>query len=141
MKPTMKIEGLEELERALADKVKAAGGEMSEKFVTLSMQAISAQTMPFIPVDTSALINSEVRQSRSTSHGWEGVIGYGDDSKASGALGTPVSEYAIYVHEGPQKNWQKPGASNKFLEKGVKAFVNEDADGLIRFAFKGLSDG
>lgn len=122
-----KIEGLEKLERDLRAKVKAAGGEMSNKFVTLSLQAVSAQTAPFVPVDTSNLINSEYRKTQRGLNGWNGELGY-------------AAEYGVYVHEGPQKNWQKPGASNKFLEKGVDAFVKEDADRLIEFAFKGLTE-
>lgn len=141
MTAKLEFEGLDELERAFADMVKEAKGEMSEKFVTMSLQAISAQTMPYVPVDTSTLINSEVRQAKPVRNGWEGVLGYGDDTKGGEAQGTPVSEYAVYVHEGPQKNWQKPGASNKFLEKGVEAFLQEDAESLIKFAFGGLSDG
>lgn len=122
-----KIEGLEKLERALQAKVKAAGGEMSNKFVTLSLQAVSAQTAPFVPVDTSNLINSEYRKTQPGLNGWNGELGY-------------AAGYGVYVHEGPQKNWQKPGASKKFLEKGVDAFVKEDADRLIEFAFKGLTE-
>jgi hypothetical protein len=42
------------------------------------------------------------------------------------------AEYAVPVHEGADKNWKKAGASNKFLEKGLKEMIDEDLQELIR---------
>jgi len=106
----------------------------TEEMLTVSLQAINANTVPYVPVDTSALINSDVRAVLKTSTGFLAYIAYGAPG-ASGASGTPVQEYAIYVHEGPQKNWQKPGASNRFLAKGVDDFLRDDLDDIVR-AFK-----
>ena len=119
--------------------IKSAQGELnkamkdvnveSEEMIAVMLMAIAAQTAPFVPVDTSALINSERRKTTMTQKGPIGFIEYGGEG--TNARGTPVQEYATYVHDGPQRNWQKPGASNQFLVKGVRAFVQEDLEGII----------
>ena len=75
------------------------------------------------------LPGSAVRRTRMTEDGPTGYIEYG--GQGVNARGTPVQEYARYVHEGPQKNWQKPGASNLFLARGTKDFVRDDLSGII----------
>lgn len=127
---SIKTTGLKAGERALKQAMKGVVVD-SERMMTVILAAISANTAPYIPVDTSTLINSESRSVR-RSGGSQiiGEIGYGAGG-GTGARGTPVSEYAVYVHEGPQKNWQKPGASNQYLAKGVRDFVANDLRGII----------
>ena len=97
--------------------------------LTTMLMAISAQTNPFVPVDTSALINSEKRSVRKEGDKIVASISYGGEG--TNARGTPVQEYAIYVHEGPQKNWQKPGASNLFLARGTDNFLRDDLSRIM----------
>ena len=101
----------------------------TEGMLTTMLMAISAQTNPFVPVDTSALINSEKRSVRKEGDKIVASISYGGEG--TNARGTPVQEYAIYVHEGPQKNWQKPGASNLFLARGTDNFLRDDLSRIM----------
>lgn len=106
-------------------------GVESSKMLTEMLMAVSANTRPYVPVDTSALINSEYREITEQGGKHHAVIGYGAPN-GTVARGTPVQEYAVYVHEGPQKNWQKPGASNEYLVKGVKDFLSSDFESILR---------
>jgi hypothetical protein len=124
MKLEARFEGLERASDRLTKELRRVGKENSQKFVTLSLKMIEAQTSPFVPVDTSLLINSAytlVRKFKSSTAmpGYIGTFGYG-------------AEYAGYVHEGGPKNWKKGGASDKFLELGVEAFIAEDLDNLLQ---------
>ena len=124
----IRIKGLRYAQRELNRTMKDVVVE-SEEFVTVALMAISANTLPYVPVDTSALINSERREVFRKGDKLVGRIEFG--GVGTGARGTPVQEYAGYVHDGPQKNWQKPGASNRFLAKGVNNFRRDDLAGLI----------
>lgn len=128
---SIKVEGLDEAQRALDDALKRIN-VVSEEMLAVMLQAISANTKPYVPVDpnSGALINSEDRKTWQGRNGPEASISYGGEGES--ARGTPVQEYAEYVHEGPQKNWQKPGASNRFLAKGVEDFLRDDADKIVR---------
>ena len=101
----------------------------TEDMLATMLMAISAQTNPFVPVDTSALINSEKRSVRKEGDKIVASISYGGEG--TNARGAPVQEYAIYVHEGPQKNWQKPGASNLFLARGTDNFLRDDLSRIM----------
>ena len=131
----MKIEvsGLADAQRELNKAMKEINDE-SEEMLTVMLMAISANTAPYIPVDTSALINSELRSVTpvtSTEGSFlVGEISYGSDGSVNPS-GTPVQEYAYYVHEGIQKNWQKPGASNQFLTKDVIDFMEADLASIV----------
>lgn len=127
---TVKVSGIKAAQSAINDAMKDVNIE-SETMLVVMLQSISANTSVYVPVDTAALINSEVRQTSMTPSGPEGSISYGL-SGTNPASGTPVAEYAIFVHEGPQKNWQKPGASNRFLEHGVRDFIRDDLSSIIR---------
>jgi hypothetical protein len=126
----VQVTGLNSVQKALDDAMKGVKIE-SEEMLTVMLMAISANTAPFIPVDTSALINSEERSVyRDGKNEIVGEISYGADSSVN-SRGTPVQEYAGFVHDGVQKNWQKPGASNLFLEKGTRDFIQDDLSGII----------
>jgi hypothetical protein len=127
----VQVTGLSSVQKALDDAMKGVKIE-SEEMLTVMLMAISANTAPFIPVDTSALINSEERSVyRDGKNEIVGEISYGGDSSVNKQSGTPVQEYAGFVHDGVQKNWQKPGASNLFLEKGTRDFIQDDLSGII----------
>ena len=103
----------------------------SEQLVFSILTGISQHTRPYVPVDTSNLINSEVIRTTTSGDAAVGFLSYGGNVQGGGKLGAPV-HYAHYVHEGPQRNWQKPGASNRYLLKGVKSFISEDLSNVIR---------
>ena len=105
--------------------------DVSEEMMLVVLMGISANTIPYVPVDTSTLINSEQRKIyRRGKTKIVGEISYGSDGSVN-PRGTPVQDYASYVHDGKQKNWQKPGASNRFLAKGVRDFIRDDFAGII----------
>lgn len=118
MTVTVRVEGIEGAQAALIDALQDIRIE-SELMLNVILQGISAATFPYVPVgETSALINSEFRRTERTATGIFGEIGFG-------------AAYAPYVHEGPQKNWQKTGASNRFLELGARDFIRDDLSSVI----------
>lgn len=128
----VQVTGLRAVQAEIDDALREVNVE-SEHMLSVMLQAIAANTAPYVPVDTSALIGSELRETHMTPEGPAGSISYG--LRGGATRGTPVSEYAIHVHEGPQKNWQKPGASNQYLAKGLRDFLRDDLSGIIA-AFK-----
>jgi hypothetical protein len=125
----LEMKGLNSAQNLLQDAMKDINLE-TEEMLAVMLQSISANTMPFVPVDTVALINSEYRRTGMEPSGPWAVIGYGGNAR-NPRSGTPVQEYAVYVHEGPQKNWQKAGASNQFLLRGVQNFIADDLSSII----------
>lgn len=123
------VVGLESARRSLRRAIKDVDIS-SEQMLIEILLGVSAATKPYIPVDTSTLINSEERRTWNTAGGPKGYIAYGRGG-GRGRSGTPVSEYYAYVHNGPQKNWKKPGASNRYLQKGVRDFVRDDLSRVI----------
>ena len=113
----IEVSGIRQAQSALNNATKDIEVE-SELMLSVMLEAISANTKPYVPVDTSFLINSAYRSTDVVASGVIGEIGYG-------------AEYAVYVHEGAQKNWQKPGASNLFLLKGVEDFIANDLSSII----------
>lgn len=124
------VSGLTSAQAALQDAMQDID-IASEEMLAAILNSIAASTMPYVPVDTSALINSEWRLTTMTPDGPIGEIGYGRGGAVSND-GTPVSEYSVYVHEGPQKNWQKPGASNMYLAKGVQDALRDEIPMILK---------
>lgn len=124
MRVTAQFEGLDRASTRLTQELKKVGQEGSKKFVTLALKMIEAASAPYVPVNTSLLLNSAFSRIRgSTSLGGGGFFGeFGYGGEAS---------YAGFVHEGGPKNWKKGGASDRFLEKGVDDFINESLDDLL----------
>lgn len=119
MTPEIDVEGIEDANRKLDTMLRnQLGRKLSERFITKALISVSANTVPFVPVDTSFLINSEYRKVRQDGQGYVGEIGYGAD-------------YAVFVHDGGPKNWQKAGASDQFLARGLDDFIRDDLDRLI----------
>ena len=125
---TIKVHGLRSAQAEL-NKAMREVNDATEEMLTVILMGISANTAPYVPVDSSALINSETRKVQKGKKGPTGYIEYG--GHGTNARGTPVQEYARYVHEGPQKNWQKPGASNLFLARGTRDFIRDDLSNII----------
>lgn len=122
MRTKVEFEGLEDAADAISAVSRKVGKTNSKKFVTLAAKAVEAQAAPFVPVDTSDLMNSSYTRVRATGSD-------GDGHEAEFGYDIP---YAGYVHEGGPKNWQKAGASDLFLLKGVEAFIEEDLDNLVK---------
>lgn len=121
---TVRAEGVEAAQAALNGALRDINIE-SELMINEILQGVSRYTQPYVPVGkTSNLINSEVRHTERTSRGASGFISF----RATTENG---DDYAVFVHEGPQKNWQKPGASNRFLELGVRDFIRDDLSSVI----------
>jgi hypothetical protein len=127
MKVTVK--GLEGARRELRKAIQDVHMESAE-MVSVILHGIASRTRPYVPVDTSVLINSEERKVWDTASGPKGYITYGEGGGVSRS-GTPVRLYYRYVHDGPQKNWKKPGASNRYLLKGIREFVRDDLSRII----------
>lgn len=123
MRVKAEFTNLDEVTAAIAKRLEEIGGPMTERFMTVALGEISAHTAPYVPVDTSNLINSEYRQVRRTGAGWEGEIGFS-------------AEYAVFVHEGGEKNWQKSGASDEFLLKGGNDFVRDSLSSVIAQVYR-----
>lgn len=123
------VSGIQAAQAALDSAINEVNVE-SEAMLNVMLQAIAANTMPYVPVDTATLINSEWRRTWMEASGPSAELGYGRTG-ANPKTGTPVSQYAIFVHDGPQKNWQKPGASNEFLLHGINDFTRDDLAGII----------
>jgi hypothetical protein len=126
---TMRLEGMNEVSAAIEKRLEEIRGAMSEKFVTVALAEISAHAAPYVPVDTSNLINSEWRRVYKTASGWSGQIGFN-------ATTDDGTDYGVIVHEGADKNWQKGGASNKFLLKGADDFQRDSLAGVIAQVYK-----
>ncbi len=126
----LKITGIKKARRAL-NRVKDRMPEASEQFIFGALTGIEQSTAPYVPVDTSNLINSRHVTSSTEGMRVTGTLSYGGTVTKGGNTGARV-KYARYVHDGPQRNWQKPGASNKFLAKGVQDFIRDDLDALIK---------
>jgi hypothetical protein len=126
----VEVTGIEAANKKLEDELQKLGNNLSERFVTKSMIAISAQTLPMIPIDTSFLVNSEYRKVDKWFDGFVGEIGYG-------------AFYAPYVHDAPGTLTGEPRPDGKgvywgpdgepgFLAKGVQAFIEDELDRLIQ---------
>lgn len=127
------VTGIEAANAKLQGELKKLG-RLSERFVTKAMTAISAQTLPMIPMDTGDLMNSEYRKVKERLGGYEGEIGYG-------------AFYAAYVHDAPgtlmgeprpkrdgieQGDYWGPDGEPGFLAKGVEAFIEDELDRIIQ---------
>ncbi len=96
-----------------------------KQFLQQVAAGLELSTAPYVPVDTSALINSATRGP---------VKRRGEKLSITFGYGVPggAKDYARFVHDGPQKNWQKAGASNRFLRKGARDFVRDILPALIK---------
>ena len=112
---TVEVTGIKAAQAALDNALRDINIE-SELLLSIILEGIDRHTGPYIPVGkTSNLFNQRYRTTQMTPSGPIGELGF-------------RAPYAVYVHEGPQKNWQKPGASNRFLELGVRDYIQEDLE-------------
>ena len=118
-----RVEGVEEVQAYFDKKLKQISGPMTNKAVTVIMNETRANIAPYVPVDTSNLINDVNQRVYKRGKSWTGEIIWNAD-------------YANYVNYGPQRNWQKSGASNMFVEKGAKDFADGDLEAVLKEIYK-----
>lgn len=96
-----------------------------KQFLQQVAAGLELSTAPYVPVDTSALINSATRGLvKKRGEKLSIIFGYG--------VPGGTRDYARFVHDGPQKNWRKAGASNRFLRKGARDFVRDILPAIIK---------
>lgn len=103
----MPIKGGKKVRRNMKRLVGRITGPLTNKALTEVLVIGEGYAAELTPVDTSNLINSRFRTVTDTQTGAVGVVGY-------------TASYAIFVHEGGQKNWKKAGAEDEFLRKGFE---------------------
>lgn len=118
-----RIEGEAEVMAYFDKKLKQIGGPMTNKAVVIIMNEVRAHIAPYVPVDTSTLINSVVQRVQKGKNMWNGEIEW-------------MADYAADVNYGPQRDWQKSGASNRFVEKGVADFARDSMDAVLKEIYK-----
>tara|TARA_R110002051_G_scaffold153691_1_gene226113 strand:- start:2775 stop:3134 length:360 start_codon:yes stop_codon:yes gene_type:complete len=103
----MPVKGVDQVNKTIKATFSRLAGEVTDKAMLKGLIIIEGHAMELTPVDTSNLINSRFKNITHANGRTIGRIGF-------------TANYAAYVHEGRQKNWQKLGASNKFLEKAAE---------------------
>jgi hypothetical protein len=116
------VEGLDALQRLLRrgsqDTVKALGRALTEE-AQLVMRASQQQ----VPVKDGFLkASGEIKEPKFSSGFVKVTMGYG------GA----ASDYALIVHNGPEKNWTKSGTKSHFLSDPLQAAVPRIGDAIAR---------
>jgi hypothetical protein len=112
-----------EVKAAVTARLREMADEHLERVAVVCMNAIETRAAPYVPVDTANLITSAFRSVVRRGKTWVGTMGYG-------------AAYAAFVHDGGPKNWQKAGASDKYLAKGLRDFLDKDLRTIIQGAFK-----
>ena len=132
------VTGINEANAALTKALGKVSGPLSERFVTKAVISVEANSLQYVPIDTSFLANSAYRKVTQKGEGFEGEMGYG-------------AEYAAAVHEAPgtlkgtntprgakgsgRGNVWDPTGEPGFLAKGVEDFIAEDLDKLLQQEF------
>lgn len=120
----MPVTGVNKVNKNMSRLVGNIRGKLTRKTVTEIMIAGQQWAVLLTPIDTSNLINSRFLEVVNSSNGnFTGRVGY-------------TAEYAKYVHDGGEKNWQKPGAEDEFLKKGFERDGKEDIEQIIKRNYK-----
>lgn len=126
-----------ELLQRFDEAMREIGVDMTERAVTEMTIAIQGHATAITPIADSTLINSQFRRVTPTFNGYVGEVGYG-------------ASYALYVHEAPgtllgtdtprsdptQGNVWDPDAEPEFLRKGARQAFEEDAETIIKGAYR-----
>lgn len=103
----MPVKGMDQVNKRIKSTLENIDSVVSRKVITEVLMTGQNHGIMLTPVDTSNLINSRFLQIKNAGYGFIGQAGY-------------TANYAKYVHDGGQKNWQKLGAEDRFLEKGFE---------------------
>jgi len=145
---SVKVTGIDRVNKELNRKLKEIGEPMTERFITSFLIQVQAKSSAMTPVDTSTLINSMYRKVNKSVKGWTGEFGYG-------------AEYAKWVHEMPGTlkgkpredfgttkdgvsfgggtgvgNYWDPNGEPQFLKKAMEDALENDLPALIAREFK-----
>jgi hypothetical protein len=101
------VKGAKEVSRNFKKLVGNIAGNISERTLTKVLITGAAAAARITPVDTANLINSQFRRTEQDTNGWIGQVGY-------------TAAYAVFVHNGGEKSWQKAAAEALFLQKGFE---------------------
>jgi len=97
-------------------------------------QTVLDNTIPFVPVDTTALERSGIYLTERTANGWRAVVSFGGETPITGKNSPEgVVHYAAFVHENVGHDYskpQKPLAQAKFLEAGM-ALSQEEVSEIV----------
>lgn len=121
---TVTVKGVRELIQYLDDEILSIEDDIPT-VLSKQLMVLSSRTRPYVPVDTGKLINSEERKVTKTATGWTSSLSYY-------ALNDKGQDYAKAVHDGPQRRWKKPGASNQYLTKGVNDYIDRDFEAFLQ---------
>lgn len=119
----MPVKGGNKVRRNMRRTVGRITGTLTNRAITEILIIGEGYAAELTPVDTSNLINSRFRQVTDTATGAKGVVGY-------------TANYAIFVHEGGPKNWQKAGAEDEFLRKGFEENGRSEIEAHIRRRYR-----
>ncbi len=109
----IKISGMREVSNKANSFLNGVADKVTTKSLTEVIITAGAYASILTPVDTENLIGSQYRMPiTQTATGYTTGIKY-------------TANYAQNVHDGPQKNWQKQGASNHFLSRGFEDNIPE----------------
>lgn len=109
----VKISGMREVSRKANSFLSGVQDKVTPKALTEAIILAGNYASILTPVDTANLINSQYRMPVT-----QNATGYTTGIKYT-------ANYAQNVHNGPQKNWQKQGASNHFLSRGFEDNIPE----------------
>jgi hypothetical protein len=102
---SVKIKGIKQVRSNIRKTISSIAKEVTRDGIYAMISQGAAYASALTPVDTANLINSQYITVDQSGDGWIGRVGY-------------TANYAEPVHDGPDRNWQKTGASNLFLTKG-----------------------
>lgn len=133
----VKLEGLEQVNRRLNERLSEIEGPLTERFVTEVLISIAARSATYTPIAISALINSQYRRTKQAQGAWIGDVGYGAEYAAAvnampGTLlgtNTPRHPERLGTVWGPNG---EPG----FMQKGVQEMLSDDLAGIIKRSFR-----
>ena len=98
----IKVKGINQVKSNMQKTFSNISGEVTRGGLQAFVSQLAAYASELTPVDTANLINSQYTFVNPNGDNWKAGVGY-------------TANYAEEVHDGPDKNWQKAGASNMFL--------------------------
>jgi len=119
----MPVKGVNQVRKNLTGLIGNIRGDLTRKTVTEILITGQNYAVLLTPVDTSNLVNSRFMEIKNDSNGFIGRVGY-------------TAAYAAYVHDGGEKNWQKPGSESEFLRKGFERDGKEAIQQIIKRSYK-----
>lgn len=99
---SVKVKGIKQVKSNMRKAFSNIAGDVTGNGLQAFVSQLAAYASELTPVDTANLINSQYTFVNPNGDNWRAGVGY-------------TANYAEEVHDGPDKNWKKAGASNMFL--------------------------